>query len=62
MDCEAARATVRFSVVDQPAANEPTDEQIRETYLHLRRCGACRGQMNPEERARFVSSVVLGRE
>lgn len=60
-DCERVRRTVA-ALLDTGRGDRPPEEAVSAAFRHVRRCPACREDVPPESRGRFVSTVVLGRE
>ena len=60
-DCERVRRTVA-ALLETDRGGRPPEEAVAFAFRHVRRCPACREDVPPESRGRFVSTVVLGRE
>lgn len=63
-DCAAARATA-YALIGAPAAppaQRPPAPDVDGALEHIMRCRACRGDLPPEDRGRFVHLAVLSRE
>lgn len=63
-DCAAARA-VAYEVIREPGtapAPRAAAGEVDGALTHIMRCAACRAEVPPEDRGRFVHIAVLSRE
>jgi hypothetical protein len=61
-DCTSAREVVFILLGKHQEQSDVSEEQIESAFRHLKRCGACRGALNPDEQARFIQHAILERE
>lgn len=60
-ECDGVRRTVAAFLDVHRGPRLPQDA-VSAAFRHVRNCPACREDVPPESRGRFVSTVVLARE
>lgn len=61
-DCAAARRVAKATLGTTEPGHMPAGDAVEAALNHLMRCRRCRDEMPAEERGRFVSAAVLGRD